>query len=415
MSTPRESASLPSTGRTADDLFRDMAARRGGDIDWRAARTFSLVYPTGRDDIDEVLARANHDVVFENALNPLRFPSLGLMEREVIEMTGSLLSAPPTGGGVFTSGGTESIVMSVLSARERFRARGGVGGRVVTPISAHPAFAKAAHLLGLEHVTTPLDDDYRADVNAWRAEMRDDTILTMGSAYSYPHGVVDPIADMAAIALEREVPFHTDACIGGFVLPFLEDLGVEIPGWDFRVPGVTQISADVHKYGYSTKGASVITYRDRADLRAQIFSYHDWPGGMYRTPGVAGARAASPIAAAWAVMHYLGRAGYVALVDDLRTTTQRFAAGIAGVDGLRILGAPIGPLLAFTADGVDINAVGDVLDDRGWGLGRVHRPEGLQMMIAPHHRAVVDEFIADLTDAVANPATAPRTSRGYNT
>ena len=415
MSTPRTSASLPPTGRPADDLFREMSDRQSGDINWRAARTFSLVYPTGRDDIDDVLARANHDVVFGNALNPLRFPSIGSMERDVVEMTGSLLSAPSTGGGVFTSGGTESIVMSVLSAREKFRARGGVGGRVVTPISAHPAFAKAAHLLGLEHVTTPLDDDFRANVDAWQQALRDDTVLTMGSAYSYPHGVVDPIANMAAIAREREIPFHTDACIGGFVLPFLEELGVEIPGWDFRVPGVSQISADVHKYGYSTKGASVVTYRDRSDLRAQIFSYHDWPGGMYRTPGVAGARAASPIAAAWAVMNYLGRVGYVTLIDDLRATTQRFAAGIAAIEGLRILGAPIGPLLAFTANDVDINAVGDVLDDRGWGLGRIHAPEGLQMMIAPHHRSVVDDFLTDLAEAVANPAPTPRTSRGYNT
>ena len=415
MSTPREPTSLPLVGRPAEDLFREMSDLRRSDIDWRAARTFSLVYPTGRDDVDEVLARAAHDVVFENALNPLRFPSLGLMEREVIEMTGSLLGVPPTGGGVFTSGGTESIVMSVLSAREKFRARGGVGGRVVTPISAHPAFAKAAHLLGLEHVTTPLDDDFRANVPAWLSELRDDTVLTMGSAYSYPHGVIDPIAAMADAAGERDIPFHTDACIGGFVLPFLNELGVTVPGWDFRVPGVTQISADVHKYGYATKGASVITYRDRADLRAQIFTYHEWPGGMYRTPGVAGARAASPIAAAWAVMNYLGRAGYATLVADLQATTERFATGIAATPGLRVLGAPIGPLLAFTSDGVDINAVGDVLDDRGWGLGRVHDPDGLQMMIAPHHRGVVDEFLSDLADAVAHPVATPRTARGYNT
>ena len=186
-------------------------------------------------------------------------------------------------------------------------------------------------------------------------------------------------------------------------------------GWDFRVPGVTQISADVHKYGYATKGASVITYRDRADLRAQIFTYHEWPGGMYRTPGVAGARAASPIAAAWAVMNYLGRAGYATLVADLQATTERFATGIAATPGLRVLGAPIGPLLAFTSDSVDINAVGDVLDDRGWGLGRVHDPDGLQMMIAPHHRGVVDEFLSDLADAVAHPVATPRTARGYNT
>ena len=415
MSSDRSRVEFPANGQSRDHVMALMQSRRSGDIAWREARTFSLVYPTGRDDVDELLVAANEAYVFENALNPLRFPSLGLMEREVVSMVGSLLHAPDGSGGAFSSGGTESIVLSVLSAREKARARGVTGGRVVTPISAHPAFAKAAHLLDLELVTTPLREDFTADVAAWEAALTPDTVLAMGSAYSYPHGVVDSISTMSEAAGERGIPFHTDACIGGFVLPFLEDLGVPVPQWDFRAAGVTQISADVHKYGYATKGASVITYRDRADLRGQVFTYNDWPGGMYRTPSLAGARAASPIAAAWSVMNYLGRDGYDDLARDLMATTAQFAAGISAVSGLRILGQPIGPLLAFTSDSVDINAVGDVMDDRGWGLGRVHQPEGLQMMIAPHHRASVSDFLDDLAYAVAHPARSTRQRGGYNT
>lgn len=415
MSSERPRVGFPATGQSHGDVMSLLQSRRSADIAWRDARTFSLVYPTGRDDVDDLLVAANEAYVFENALNPLRFPSLGLMEREVISMVGSLLHAPENSGGAFSSGGTESIVLSVLSAREKARARGVKGGRVVTPISAHPAFAKAAHLLDLELVTTPLRDDFTADVAAWEAALTDDTVLAMGSAYSYPHGVIDDIASMSEAAAARGISFHTDACIGGFVLPFLEDLGIEIPPWDFRAAGVTQISADVHKYGYATKGASVITYRDRLDLRGQVFTYNDWPGGMYRTPSLAGARAASPIAAAWSVMNYLGREGYDSLARDLMNTTATFADGIRAIPGMVILGQPVGPLLAFTTTGVDINAVGDVMDDRGWGLGRVHQPEGLQMMIAPHHRRSVEEFLRDLAYAVANPASTTRQRGGYNT
>lgn len=415
MSSERARVGFPATGQSHEAVKALMQSRRSGDIAWREARTFSLVYPTGRDDIDELLVEANETYVFENALNPLRFPSLGLMEREVVSMVGSLLHAPESAGGAFASGGTESIILSVLSAREKARARGVRGGRVVTPISAHPAFAKAAHLLDLELVTTPLRDDFTADVAAWEAALTNDTVLAMGSAYSYPHGVIDDIASMSDAAASRGIPFHTDACIGGFVLPFLEDLGLDVPAWDFRAAGVTQISADIHKYGYATKGASVVTYRDRVDLRGQVFTYHDWPGGMYRTPSLAGARAASPIAAAWSVMNYLGREGYDALVRDLMVTTTTFANGIRAIPGLFILGQPIAPLLAFGSRDVDINAVGDVMDDRGWGLGRVHQPEGLQMMIAPHHRRSVDEFLEDLAFAVANPAQSARQRGGYNT
>jgi glutamate/tyrosine decarboxylase-like PLP-dependent enzyme len=393
----------------------ELLARKRGDADWRRGRTFSLVYPTGRAELDELLTAANLAYLFENALNPLRFPSLAMMEREVTDMVASLLHAPEGAGAGFSSGGTESILLSVLVSRERAAARGVVGGNVVFPVSAHPAFAKAAHLTGLEARATGLGDDLRADPRAMASAIDAATVLVVGSAYSYPHGVVDPIEELSELARARGVPFHADACIGAFVLPFLEDLGHGVPPFDFRLPGVTQISADVHKYGYSTKGASVIAYRDKSWLGHQTFRYEAWPAGGYRTPSLAGARAAGPVAAAWATMRHLGREGYVAIMADLMATTNRLRAGIEALPGLEILGDPIGPLLSFTSTIQDVDAIGDRLDDRGWCCNRVKDPAGLHLMVSPLHAAYVDEFLAELADAVAGAGTS-RGGRaaGYN-
>jgi glutamate/tyrosine decarboxylase-like PLP-dependent enzyme len=380
-----------------------MRERKRQDADWRGARTWSLIYPAG-EDVDEVLREANLLYLYENALNPFRFPSVRSMESEVVEMTLDLLGAPG-GSGAMTSGGTESILMAVKTARERARAeRGVVRPRLVAPRSAHPAFAKAAHYLGLELVQIPLRDDGRADAEAAKRLVDDETALVVGSAPCYPFGVVDPIEELAAIARERGASFHTDACLGGFVLPFLERLGEKVPPWDFRVPGVSTISADVHKYGYATKGASVVAHRDPESVRKyQLFLYSDWPGGIYGSFAMAGARPAAPIAAAWAVMNYLGEEGYLRMVRALRDTTHKLREGIDAIPGLRVLADPVMSVLAFvsTSDGIDIAAVGDAMDDRGWHLDRQKPPDALHLMVSPAHAQVADRFLADLRDAVA--------------
>jgi glutamate/tyrosine decarboxylase-like PLP-dependent enzyme len=242
----------------------------------------------------------------------------------------------------------------------------------------------------------------------------DSTVLIVGSAYGYPHGVIDPIEELSALAMSRGIPFHSDTCIGGFVLPFLERLGHEVPPYDFRLPGVTQMSSDIHKYGYSTKGASTIVYRDAAWLRHQVFDYDAWPAGRYRTSSVAGARAASPIAAAWAVMTYLGEAGYTELMADLMATTSAIRSGIESLDGLEILGAPLGPLLSFTSTTNNVFAIGDAMDERGWHLNRVDRPPGLHMMISPLHGTHVDGFVNELADAVATHDIGRDSGISYN-
>lgn len=402
-------AALPEHGRSRDELFAEMRRRKGEDADWHAGRTFSLVYPASPD-VDDVLSEANNLYLFENALNPFRFPSLREMESDVVDMAAGLLHGPEACRGTMTSGGTESIIMAVKVARERGRAERGIEhGRVIAPRSAHPAFAKAAHYLGLELTQVPLAADFRADVDAARelAETHSaDTVLMVGSAPGYPHGVIDPIAELAAIALEQNIPFHTDACVGGFLLPFLERLGgdvaARIPPFDFRVPGVTSMSADVHKYGYCTKGASVVLHRDGEWLRHQVFLYGDWPGGLYGSPAIAGARPAAPIAAAWAVMNYLGVDGYVRLAGTLMSAVARLRAGIESIPELHLWGDPPASVLAYGSEQVDVMAVCDVLDERGWHVDRQNEPPALHMMVSPAHAAIVDEFVADLRAAVAH-------------
>ena len=405
---------LPKQGTPREALFREMRERKRQDADWRGGRTWSLVYPAG-EDVDEVLREANELYLYENALNPFRFPSLRQMEAEVVSMTTGLLNAPDGAGGAMTSGGTESILMAVKTARDRAREERGVTKPVLlAPVSAHPAFAKAARYLGLEHRQIPLRADLRADPAAARRMADENTVLIVGSAPGYPHGVIDPIPELAEIAAGLGTSFHTDACVGGFLLPFLERLGHPVPPFDFRVPGVTTISADVHKYGYCTKGASVIAHREQATLRYQMFLYDQWPGGLYGSMAMAGARPAAPIAAAWAVLRYLGEEGYVRLARVVLDTTRRLREGIASTPPLRLVGDPDASLLAFTADDVDVMAVGDVMDDRGWHLDRQKDPSALHLMVTPNHAKIVHAFLKDLREAVATHGPSRGTQARYS-
>lgn len=392
---------LPKTGVPRRQVMDQMRERKQRDADWRGGRTWSLVYPAG-EEVDAMLKQANDLYLYENALNPFRFPSLREMEIDVVEMTAGLLHAGDDAGGAMTSGGTESILLAVLSARERAKAERGVERpNMVVPFSAHPAFAKAAKVLGIELRQVPLDADHRASVSEAEARIDDQTALVAGSAPNYPFGTVDPIPELSALAAARSISFHTDACLGGFLLPFYERLAEPVPPFDFRVPGVTTLSADVHKYGYCTKGASVILHRDAEHLKKyQLFFFDQWPGGIYASFAMAGARPAAPIAAAWAILNHLGEDGYVAQATRIRDTTQQLRAGIEAIPGLRVWGEPVMSVFSFGSDTHDIMAVGDVMDEKGWHLDRQHGPDALHLMISPEHDRVADEFLADLRKAV---------------
>ncbi len=406
---------LPKVGVPRAALLDEMKTRKQQDADWHGARTFSLVYPAN-DEVDALLADANNLYLYENALNPLRFPSLRQMELDVVDMTAGLLHAPTGYGGCMTSGGTESIIMAVLAARERARAERGVEQpTLVAPYSAHPAFAKAAKYGGLELVQVPLDDHHRADLAAAERLIDERTALVVGSAPNYPFGTVDPIPQLAGLAAARGISFHTDSCLGGFLFPFWEKLGEPVPPFDFRVEGVTTMSADVHKYGYTTKGASVVLHRDEEHLKKyQRFLYTGWPGGLYLSFAMAGARPAAPIAAAWAILRHLGEEGYVKLAGEIRDAVRGFQAGIRAIPGMRIIGEPEMSVFSFTSDAADPLAIGDKMDERGWCLDRQNDPDALHMMVSPKHLTVVDAFLADLRWAAETAGTASDRSARYS-
>ncbi|MGH9084823.1 MAG: pyridoxal phosphate-dependent decarboxylase family protein [Acidimicrobiales bacterium] len=391
---------FPERGRQVDDLLDEIRSGRDDDADWRGGRTFSLVYNPGDRELERLQGAVAHEYLHENYLNPFAFPSLLKMEREVVSMAGDLFGAPDSGGKL-TSGGTESIFLAVQVAREHARqARGIAEPTLVTGATAHPAFAKAAHYLDVAHVTVPVGSDGRLDLDALARTIDDRTALVVGSAPCYPFGVIDPIPDLVAMAAERGILCHVDACLGGWLLPFWARLGEPVPPWDLSVPGVTSLSADIHKYGWCFKGVSVLLHADPEMVRHQYFLYDAWPGGIYGSATTAGTRPAAPIAAAWATINHLGADGYLRLAGQVRDATVRFRRGIEAIAGLRITGEPVMGVMEIASDVHDLSAVGDVMDDRGWHLDR--QQGGLHLMLSPYHLGVVDDFLSDLVAAVAD-------------
>jgi glutamate/tyrosine decarboxylase-like PLP-dependent enzyme len=395
---------FPAHGTPPDELIAELRSMRADDLDWRGGKAFSLVYHHD----DEGLERAQHEAaslfLHENALNPFAFPSLLRMEQEIVAMAADLLHGSPRAGAL-TSGGTESIFLAVCTAREHARtARGIAEPQVVTANTAHPAFAKACHYLDLERVVVPVGMDGRLDVERVAAAITDRTALLVGSSPCYPYGVIDPIADLAALAAERGLLCHVDACLGGWLLPFWKQLGEPVPPFDLAVPGVTSLSADIHKYGYAFKGASVVLYQSRDLLEHQFFLFDDWPGGLYGSATTAGTRPAAPIAGAWTTIRSLGADGYLQMAETVRDTTRRFREGIESIEGLAIRHDPDLSLFEFYAEDDSTEAIGDVMIDAGWKLDR--QQGGLHLMVSPGHAAVVDRFLADLAAAVADHGEA---------
>ncbi len=404
---------LPAHGSTLDEVMTQMRALQVRDGDYHNARTWGLIYNAGPD-VDEVLRAAGGHTLLENALNPFVFPSLKEMQRDIVAMSAGLLHGGEATGGTVTSGGTESIFMAVKTARDKGRAERGIDrARMVLPRTAHPAFIKAAQLLDVDWVHMPLGEDLRTRAEDLAPMIDARTVLCVGSAPAYPFGMIDPIPEMAAAASAAGVPFHVDACLGGFMLPWVEKLGRSVTPWDFRVPGVTSISADVHKYGYGIKGASVLLHRPKENLRHQVFMFADWPGGIYGSQAFQGTKPAAPIGAAWAVMHYLGEEGYLRLARQTLDATDRLLAGVRALDRVHVWGEPDMTVAAIGSRDLDIMAVGDALNARGWHFDRQDQPPALHLMASPRHALVVDEFLRDLAAAVATAAPASATAATY--
>ncbi|MFI5321221.1 MAG: pyridoxal phosphate-dependent decarboxylase family protein [Myxococcota bacterium] len=395
---------LPERGKPAHEILATLAEKRARDARWREGRTFGMVYDGGPE-VHEIAEAVAREFLHENALNTKAFPSLGEIQSEVCGWTASLLHGDANVAGFMTSGGTESILCAVKAARERARAERGVTApEIVLANSAHAAFHKAAHYFGLATRCVPVGADYRADVPAMAACVNANTALVVGSAPQYPQGVVDPIPALAELAQSVGASLHVDACMGGFLLPFAERLGHAIPPFDFRVPGVTTISADLHKLGYAPKGASVILHRTKQLRQYQTFVFDAWLGGLYASPNLQGTRAGLPMACAWAVMQRLGIEGYERLTRVTLDTRDRMLAAIRAVPGLEVLGAPEAQIVAFRAQpasGIDAFALGDALRARGGGFhDRTPPPDSLHSTVCAANAPVIEAWARDLAACV---------------
>jgi len=383
---------------------------------WRQGYVSGAVYHGDRGHIDFL----NRVYALHSQTNPLHadvWPSISKYEAEIVAMTAAMLGGGPrdeTICGTLSSGGTESILLAMKTYRDRARVERGIRRpEMVVPVTAHAAFDKAAQYFGIKRVPIPVDKNYRADVGAAARAVNRRTIVLVGSAPSFPHGMVDPIAELSELARQRGIGFHTDACLGGFVLPWAVALGYDVPPFDFRLPGVTSISADTHKYGYAAKGTSVILYRGQALRRYQYFTVTDWPGGLYFSPSFAGSRPGALSAACWAAMVAIGGRGYREATRRILETAAFIKDGLRVIPELFILGDPLW-VIAFGSATLDIYRVMDAMGRKGWHLNGLHRPSCVHLCVTLRHTqpGVKERFVADLKEAVAEVRRTPEAKGG---
>ncbi|MFN7181042.1 pyridoxal phosphate-dependent decarboxylase family protein [Hyphomonas sp.] len=403
---------MPEEGRGWDEVRAEMIARGGGDVDWRSGKTAVYVFNAG-EDIHHVQHDAYGLYMAENGLGPLAFPSLAQMEKDVIGMALGLLHGEG-GAGAITSGGTDSITMAIKTARDFARANGKqrTGHNIVIPRSGHLAFHKAALMMDIEIRSVPVKDDgsYEADPAAMEAAMDAGTIMLVGSAPQFPHGIIDPIEALGEIAARRDVWLHVDACVGGYFAPFARMNGVAVPAFDFEVPAVKSMSADLHKYGYCAKGASTVLFRSEALYKHMPFSLRDWSGAPMKTPTLAGTRPGGAISAAWAVMNVLGVAGYREKQGLVCGAREKIEAGVKAL-GFDVLGRPMLGLIAFRHPEADALALYAAMRARGWFTSFTSEPPSLHLMLSPKHAEVADAYLADLGAALADVKAGVKAER----
>ena len=389
--------SLPQKGMSREKVLDTLRSFKSDDVKWHEGQLFGLIYEAGPE-VEALVKEASALFLIENALNPNAFPSLVKMETEVVSNVISVSGGDDETVGNFTSGGTESIFMALKAARDwaRHTYPQIKAPEMVVPVTAHPAWNKAAHYLDIKINMTPVKDDLRADVAAMKNAITENTIILGATAVTYPHGMVDPIEEIGALAEKKNLWLHVDACLGGLILPFLKRLGYKIPPYDFSVSGVTSMSADIHKYAYTPKGVSTVMYRNRDFRKFQIFAYADWSGGVYATPCLAGARSGGTMAAAWAIMHYLGEEGFMALAEKAKVATEKIIEGINAIPQLYVLGDPDATVFAFGSDEINIYELAARMAEGGWHMEAQQLPPSLHMTVSPVHLSVADKFLDDL-------------------
>ena len=397
---------LPETGRSRQELLAELAEMATAeDAGWEAGRVSGSMY-CGDHDHYEFLNEAFGLFAHVNALQRDICPSATRFEGEIIAMTLDLFHAEAvtdgTPVGIVTSGGTASIAHAILAYREAGRARGITNPNIVKAETAHPAFGKAAQLFGLEQRNVAIDPvSTKADMAAVRAQIDENTVAIIGSACNYGYGTIDPIGEMSELAVERGVGLHVDGCLGGFILPFGQELGYPFEVFDYRLPGVTSMSSDTHKYGYGLKGSSVVTFRDTALRRGQYFYETEWTGGKYCSPSMDGSRSGGLLAATWASMVKLGREGYLKYAKEIFGTADKMIAAVRSHPELRIMGDPTF-LFSFTSDEFDIYHVNDFMKLRGWRFNGQQYPNAIHMAVTrpQTQEGVAEAFEKDLAEAV---------------
>ena len=403
---------LPATGRDRAEILAEMRDLAGREQEkWRSGHVSGAVYHGGAEHVDflnEVYSVTSQT----NPLHPELWPSAVKYEAEIVAMTASMLGGGPDGVdsvcGTVSSGGTESILLAMRAYREQARHRRIAEPEVLVPVSAHAAFDKAAQYFGIRLVPVPLGPDWRADVRVAEKLVTNRTVALVASAPGFPHGVIDPVEELAALAERRGIGCHVDCCLGGFVLPWAERLGYPVPPFDFRVPGVTSMSADTHKFGFAAKGTSVVLYRTNELRRFQYYRNVTWMGGLYYSPTFAGSRPGALTAQAWAAMLAFGEEGYMIATKAILETAAAMRRGIERIPELFVFGDPLW-VIAFGSDILDVYAVLDEMTARGWSLNGLQHPAGMHICVTLRHAqpGVADRFVEDLEASVSAVRAAP--------
>ena len=393
---------FPDTGQAIDQVLTRLRSYAETDTPWHAKKMFIGGSYFGGDEILNASNMAagvyqNHNALYAGRV----FPGLVEIEQEIISMLLNLYNAPPSAIGSLTGGGTESLLLAVMSALNRAKSMGKQGPfDVIIPESAHPGFDKAAHLMGLNAIRLTSSDAYRADIEQIKASIGPNAIFLAASAPSFPFGITDPVDELAIIAKKHRLWLHVDACHGGFVLPFANQLGYAIPDFDFSVDGVTSLSVDLHKLGYANKGASALLLADVKNEKYQRYTFDNWPGGRYSTMGLMGSRSAGGMASAWAMMQILGQTGYREIVSEILTARDRLINGLTDIQGIRVLGNPAAYLIAFSSDTADIMALSEGMLSKGWLTGHLTRPKAIHLFLDRENVTSISEFLEDLSDTM---------------
>ncbi|MDY6792508.1 MAG: aspartate aminotransferase family protein [Thermodesulfobacteriota bacterium] len=404
---------ISAKGMTEEEVLAQLEVFRKNDLKWQEGRAFGYVFDPGKD-VMAVGKKAYSAFLSENGLDFTVFQSLQRLEKDLAAAGAQHLRGDQNVVGNFTSGGTESIILAVKAARDYYREKRPAVKKpeMILPTTAHAAFHKAAHYLDVKVVTVGVDPQtFKVHTDKVKRAITENTIMLVGSAPSYALGIIDPIAELSDIALEKDLWLHTDACMGGFLLPYFRRLGEPVPDFDFRLPGVSSISMDLHKYAYSPKGASLVLYRNKELRRHQIFACSGWIGYTIINNAVQSSKSGGPMAAAWAVLNYLGDQGYLEIARKKLTAVKKIAAGIEKIDGIRILAEPQMSLVAFTSDTINVFHIIDEMNTRGWyiqpALSYDNSPAHIHLSITASNIGWEDEFLSDLAASVETAAGLP--------